>query len=181
MDYNFASYRDAYARTAGRSLAMPFAGAIVWTAVGIAGSFLPDRQAAVVLLVGSGVIFPLALLLARQLHEDLLSRESPLARLMAAAVLMVNLLWPLHIVLFLKDPSLLPLTLGVGLGLHWIVFGWIVQHPVGLVHAISRSILLPPLWAAFPDRRFVVLPGAIAVIYLVTIMMLTRPREIAPV
>ena len=138
---NFGTYRDAYARTAGRSLAMPIAGAIVWTAAGVAGRLLSDRLAGLALIFGSNVIFPLALLLARHLNEDLLSRESPLARLMGASVLIVNLLWPLHIVLFLKDPSFLPLTLGVGLGI----------------------------------------PGAIAFIYAVTIVMLIRRRTITPV
>ena len=177
MDEAFSAYRVAYARTAGRSLAMPIAGALVWLAFAIAGALLPERQAGLVMLFGSGVIFPLGLLLARVLGEDLLSRDSPFARLMGASTLMVNLLWPLHIVLFLQDPDLLPLTLGVGLGLHWIVFGWIVRHPVGLFHAIARSVLLPVLWVAFPDSRFVALPGAVTVVYVVTIVILVRRAD----
>lgn len=110
--------RADFDRQAGRSLALPLAGAIIWTIVGIAALFLPLRPAILLLLFGSGAIFPLGLALARLLHERLLDNSNPLARLMALCILMVNLLWALHLTLLNRDPALLPLSLGIGLGLH---------------------------------------------------------------
>lgn len=43
---------------------------------------------------------------------------------------MVNLLWAVHIPLFIYVPEFVPLSLGISLGLHSIIYSWIVQHPV---------------------------------------------------
>ena len=72
---------------------------------------------------------------------------------MGLSVLMVNLLWALHIPLFLYAPEFLPLSVGIGLGLHWIVYSWIIQHPVGLIHAILRTVLVLLAWFIFPESR----------------------------
>ena len=79
-----------------------------------------------------------------------LTNTNPLARLMGLCVLMVNLLWAVHIPLFLLDAAYLPLSLGVGLGLHWIVFSWIIHHPLGIVHACLRTVVVVALWWFFP-------------------------------
>jgi hypothetical protein len=109
---------------AGRSLALPIAGAVVWAVVGTSVLILPPRPATFVLLFGSGAIFPLGIAIAALLRERLLSNRNPLAQLMALCVLMVNLLWALHLMLLVRgDAAILPLSLGIGLGLNWIVFG----------------------------------------------------------
>lgn len=50
--------RNEFVQEAGRSLALPIAGAIVWFIAGIAALFLPAQIATYVLLFGSGAIFP---------------------------------------------------------------------------------------------------------------------------
>jgi hypothetical protein len=172
--------RDDYRRRSGRSMALPLAGTVVWTAVGCAGAVLPAKTAALVLLFGSGVIFPLGLLFGRLLGEDVMGRENPLARLMGAAVLMVNLLWPIHILFYLRDPSSLPLTVGIGLGIHWLVFGWIVQHPAGAFHAVTRTLLVAAVWIAFPAARFVAVSAVVVAVYLATLAWMARAPRPAP-
>jgi len=110
--------RQAYDRHAGRSIALPIAGAIVWTVIAIAGAVLEPRLATFVLLCGTGLAFPLALALARPLGERIIDNPSPLAGLMGRSVVMVNLLWAVHLTLAVQDWAYLPLTLGIGLGLH---------------------------------------------------------------
>jgi hypothetical protein len=56
----------------------------------------------------------------------------------------------------------------------WIPFSWMLQHPVGLIHAISRTILIVIAWFMFPSQRFVVIPAIIVVVYLISIFMLVR-------
>ena len=170
--------RREYRRTNGRSLSLPIAGTIVWSAIGFVGSRVSLSTAALVLLLGSGLIFPIGLVVARILGENVLDNRNPLGRLMGLAVLMVNLLWPVHIAFFLQDPTALPLTVGIGLGIHWIVFGWIVRHPVGLVHAIARTVLVTVAWFALPGQRFAIVPAVIVVVYLVTIVVLARSRRL---
>lgn len=61
---------------------------------------------------------------------------------MGLSVLMVNLLWALHIPLFLFVPEFLPLSVCIGLGLYWIVCSWIIQHPLGLIHVLLRTAVV---------------------------------------
>ena len=114
-----------------------------------------------VMLFGTGLIFPVALLIAKFRRENLTGRLNPLSRLMGMSVLMVNLFWAVHIPLLLGAPRFLPLSLGIGLGIHWIVYSWIIQHPVGLIHAILRTGLVVSVWAAFPTHRLLAVPVVI--------------------
>src|SRR5262245_53036210 len=105
--------RADFERRANRSLSLPIAGALVWAVVGVLGTVLPSRIGIYVLLFGTGLIFPLALLIARARGEQLLDNANPLAKLMAACVFMVNLLWALHLSLLLRAPAFVPLSVGI--------------------------------------------------------------------
>jgi len=169
-------YRKDFERSANRSVSLPIAGAIVWLAVGLLSTQLSERTGVLVLIFASGSIFPLGLFIARLRGESLVSSVNPLAKLMGLCVLMVNLLWAVHIPLFLYAPEFVPLSLGIGLGLHWIVYSWIVQHPVGMQHAILRTFLVVAVWTVFPDTRLLAISVAIALVYAITIWkMLNRP------
>lgn len=168
-------YRIDFEKNSNRSISMPMAGAIVWLLVALISTQVNERFALVILLFASGAIFPLALLIARFRAESVISSENPLAKLMGSCVLMVNLLWALHIPLFFYAPNFLPLSLGIGLGLHWVVYSWIIQHPLGLIHAILRTVLLLALWLLFPESRlFAIGLGVVAVYCLSIWQALTR-------
>jgi hypothetical protein len=167
-----AALRADYDRQAGRSLALPVAGALVWTAVGLLSLVLPERTATFVLLFATGAIFPLAMGLARLLDERLIDNFSPLARLMALSVLMVNLLWALHLTVILDTPAYVPLTIGIGLGLHWVVFSWVIGHPVGIIHAVLRTVLVTGAWWLLPDWRIAAVSAAVVVAYALAIVVL---------
>lgn len=172
MDDTLGMLRADFERQAGRSLALPIAGALVWMGVGLVALVLPERPATLALLFGSGAIFPLGLAVAALLRERLLDNRNPLARLMGLCVLMVNLLWALHLTLLAGDASYLPLSLGIGLGLHWVVFSWIIQHPVGIVHAVMRTVLATGLWWLFPAHPITAVAAAVVVAYLYAITAL---------
>ncbi len=172
MTNSLVELRADYDRQAGRSLALPLAGAIVWAVVGVAALFLTPRNSTFVLIIGTGAIFPIGLLIAVILRERLLNNTNPLAKLMGMCVLMVNLLWAVHITLFYIAPTLIPLTLGIGLGLHWIVFSWIIQHPMGTIHAITRTVLVTAAWWLFPENQMSAVAGAVVITYLYSIIAL---------
>lgn len=166
--------RTDFLHEAGRSLSFPIAGAIVWTVAGVAALVLPQHTAIFVLLFGSGAIFPLALALARGLGENPLANSNPLSRLMGLCVLMVNLLWALHLTLFFTQASFFPLSLGIGLGLHWVVFSWIIGHPVGTIHAALRTILATGLWWLLPTNPISAVALAVVIAYGYSIFTLSR-------
>lgn len=166
--------RAEFDKRAGRSLALPLAGAVVWAAIAVVGALVSPRTSTFVLVIGTGVIFPLGLLLARALGERLFTNTSPLAKLMAMCVLMVNLLWAVHITLLFTAPSLISLTVAISLGLHWIVFSWIINHPVGVIHAIARTLLVTAAWWYAPDHRVTAVAVAVVVSYLYSLLALRR-------
>lgn len=164
--------RADYEAQAGRSLALPIAGATVWAIVAVAGLILPNRPATLFLLFATGAMFPLALVLSRLLGERLLDNTSPLAKLMGLSVLMVNLLWALHLTAVFDAPAYVPLTIGIGLGLHWVTFSWVIGHPVGVVHAVARTLLVTAAWWLFSDARIAAVAAAVVIAYLYSIVVL---------
>lgn len=161
-------------------LAMPLAGALAWTAIGIAGAFLPTPKAAWALFIGTGMIFSLGLLVARFTGEDLLGKRrpgNPFDALFMRSVVMAWLVFAIAIPFFRIEPTSLPLTVGILAGLMWLPFGWIIRHWVGTFHAVARTVLCLAAWYAFPDARFVAIPAVIVATYAVTIVALQRrPR-----
>ena len=151
--------------SAKRSLSMPLAGAIYWLVVAIVSTQVPVSSGLLVLLFGSGLIFPIALLISNITKEVVFSSKNPLAKLMGASVLMVNLLWAVHIPLFLYAPEFLTLSFGIGLGLHWVVYSWIIQHPLGLIHAGLRTALILVMWFSFPESRILAVGVSIVFVY----------------
>jgi hypothetical protein len=161
-------------------MSMPIAGMIAWSAIAVAGATLSSKAALLMMMASTGAIFPLALLIAKFRREDLVSHANPLSKLMGLCVLMVNLLWGVHLSLYFGAPQYVPLSLGIALGLHWIVYSWIINHPLGVVHAILRTCLLVILWLMFPDQRVSAVAIAIVCVYIVSLVqMATRP--IAPI
>jgi len=171
--------RAEFARS--RFLAMPIAGTIAWSVVGVCGAFLPVGLAAWVLFIGTGSIFGMALLIARLLGEDLLGKTRPgnaFDALFMHTMVMSWLVFAIAIPFFQVKMTSLPLTVGILLGLMWVPFSWTIQHWVGLFHAFTRTALVLAAWYLFPGDRFVAVPAVIVVIYLMTIfVLLRRPRE----
>lgn len=170
--------RAEFARN--RFLAMPIAGTIAWAIVGVAGAFVPTGLAAWILFICTGSIFGLGLAVARFTGEDLMGKHGPknaFDHLFFLTVLSSWLVFAIAIPFFLVEPTSLPLSVGILSGLMWIPFSWMIQHPVGLWHGISRTVLVLAAWYLFPERRFLAIPAVIVAIYLVTIYLLARrPR-----
>jgi hypothetical protein len=168
--------RREFELSANRSVSMPIAGAIVWFTVAMLSTQFNERVGILILLFGSGAIFPIALLIARLRNEALISANNPLAKLIGLSVLMINLLWAVHVPLFLYAPEFVLLSIGIGLGLHWIVYSWIVQHPIGTIHAILRTLLVLGCWTAFPGQQLFAVGLSIVFVYCFSIWrMLIRP------
>lgn len=161
-------------------LAMPIAGAIAWTAIGISGLLLPTPLAAWALFIGTGTIFSLGLLVARFTGEDLLGKQrpgNPFDALFLRTVVMAWLVFAIAVPFFRLEPTSLPLTVGILAGLMWLPFGWMIQHWVGTFHAVTRTALCLLAWYAFPDHRFVAIPAVIVATYLLTIFALARRQR----
>ena len=168
--------RVEFDRAGGRTLAFPIAGMLAWVVAGLLGTRLTEEGACYALFIFNGLIFPVGLGIAKLCGEDVMSATSELDRLFGRSLVMVNLVWLIAIPFWLVMPSSLPLSIAVLSGLHWIVYGWIVQHPIGMFHAVARAVLAVVCWFVFPDYRFVVIPIVVVVMYAVTIYALATRK-----
>ena len=173
--------REEFARA--RFLAMPVAGMIAWTVVGIGGAWLPPAWQVWTLWLATGSIFGLGLLIARLTGEDLLGRTRPKNEfdgLFMCGVFGAWLVFAIVVPFVQADYTSLPLTMGILAGLMWMPFSWIIRHWVGYFHAVARTLGLVLAWYLFPDHRFVVLPAIIVGVYAVTLVVLARRTRALP-
>lgn len=172
------SLEEQRAEFAGRRyLAMPLAGLLAWTAIGIAGLTLPPFPAVLTLFVATGGIVYLALFLSRFTGEDLWGRRRPknvfdglFLHVLGSALTVYAIAIPF----FLVDYTSLPLTVGILTCLMWVPFGWIVQHWIGIAHLAVRTAGIVAIWYLWPEGRFVGIPFFIVAVYAVTIVVLEK-------
>lgn len=160
-----------------RFLTMPITGTIVWAGIGIAGVTLPLHQAVLAIYIGTGMIFYLALLVAKVIGEDILGRQRKgnfFDRVFLCGMAQALLVFGVAIPFGMTDHTAVPLAVGVLTGLMWLPFSVLVGHWVGYFHAIARTVLLVAAWHLFPDHRFTLLPAIIVAVYLVSIFVLAR-------
>ena len=152
-------------------ISLPVAGAVYWLALGAAGFALDEYVWCLVAFSASGLIFPLGLLLSKPLGARLLL-DSPLAGVVLPALVPVGLSFGVTIPAFYVDPTLVPLSLAVGMSLHWPVIGWLYGRPEFVAHAVVRVLLAVALWVALPGARFTALPLAVGAVYCATVAAL---------
>lgn len=160
---------------------MPIAGMIFWAVVGVTALFLEPVPVAYVVLFGSGMIFPLALLIDRATGSHRIQRssaENPLTRLFLRSIVMVVLLWPLAIIAahVAGDPTLVVLGGAILMGIIWIPYGWAANDPAGMHHAVGRAV---GCYAAFliapAPYRATAISAVVLLAYLYSLMRMRRP------
>ncbi|MEM9528577.1 MAG: hypothetical protein AAGA31_18330 [Bacteroidota bacterium] len=159
----------------GKFLATPIAGLIAWTIVGIAGLTLSTQATVWALFIATGSIVYLGMFISKFTGEDFLDKSKPkneFDSLFFYTVGQAILVYSIAIPFFIIDYTSLPLTVGILTGLMWLPFSWIIKHWVGIFHAVGRTLIVLALWYLFPEQRFVVIPFAIVVIYVITIYIL---------
>ena len=131
------------------------------------------------LFIATGSIVYLGMFVSKFTGENFLDKTKPkntfdtLFLLTAGQAILV---YSIAIPFFLVDYSSLPLTVGILTGLMWLPLTWIIDHWVGVFHAISRTIIILILWYLLPQHRFVAIPFAIVIIYILTIVILINRK-----
>ena len=162
-------------------LASPIAGMIAWSTVGISGLFFQDIITVWVLFIATGSIVYLAMGISKLTGENYLDKSKPsntFNKLFFLTVAQALLVYAIAIPFFLQDYTSLPLSVGILTGLMWLPLSWIIDHWVGLFHSITRTILIAVLWYLFPLQRFIVIPFAIVLVYIISIIILHNRNKI---
>ena len=164
----------------GKFLATPLAGIIAWLIVGIAGLTLPTQATVYILFIATGCIVYLGMFISKFTGENFLDQSKPkneFDKLFFFTVGQAILVYAIAIPFFMIDYSSLPLTVGILTGLMWLPLSWIINHWVGIFHALTRTTVVLVLWYLLPEQRFVAIPFAIVGIYIVTLLILKNRKQ----
>lgn len=165
--------RDEFAQR--RLIATPIAGMVAWMIVGVCSLFLGPFAISMVLFVAVGSIVYLGVFISKFTGENFLDKSRPknsFDRLFFYTVGMSALVYAIAIPFFLVDYTSLPLSVGILTGLMWLPISWIIQHWIGLVHGVARTIAVLLVWHLFPDHRFLAVPTVIVLLYVFAISVL---------
>ena len=157
--------RRRYFVAAGGGISLPVAGAIYWIVLGILGSRLETSDWELAAAAGSGMIFPVGLLLQGPLRANFMKAKSPVGGAAIWSIVAINMLWPLHFVIMNIDPELVSLSLAIAMTLHWPVIGWSYDSKVAIAHAFARIAAASLIYYGLPDERLTLLPFAMAGLY----------------
>lgn len=148
-----SSLRKSFRDTSTKS--MPVAGMLFWSVVGIASLLIEPQQLAYVVLFGSGMIFPLGVMIDRMTGKKLKRSETgnPVLKLFMQSLGLVVLVWPLVIISAMEaaNPDLIVLGGAILMGIIWIPFGWASDDPVGLEHAVGRAVICYATYLLAPE------------------------------
>lgn len=173
----FAEMQADFVRRRQGALSLPLTGILAYGAAALASPFVPKGHANLVLALCFWAIPPVAALIGRLRKEDFRGHEdNPLFALGKLARIMVLSTWAIHIPVWIHAPDLFPLTVGIAFGLHWVVFGWSIGHPLGLVHLGLRAALVPLAWYAVPGNRMGAVAAAVSLCYLLSVLQLRSLR-----
>ncbi|MGB0521866.1 MAG: DUF7010 family protein [Flammeovirgaceae bacterium] len=160
-------------------IASPLAGLIVWAIIGTVGWLFSEVIATWTIFIGTGSIAYLGIFLSKYTGEHFLDKKKPKNEFDSLFFFTVGeaiLVYAIAIPFFLVDYTSLPLTVGILSGIMWLPFSWIIKHWVGIFHALLRTILVVTLWYAWPEYRFVAIPFAIVLVYILSLIILNSRK-----
>ena len=160
-----------------RFLAMPLAGTIAWIIIGVSSFFLADKQLVWVTFIATGCIAYLGMFISKFTGENFLDKNKPkntFDSLFMHTVVQALFVYAIAIPFFLIDYSSLPLTVGILTGLMWVPLSWVIKHKIGIIHTALRTVLIVGLWYLLPEQRFLAIPCAVILVYLITIYVLEK-------
>ena len=170
LDQQLAEFRQR------RFLAMPLAGILVWFALIFTGALLSPRAQVLAVFVGTGSIVYVAMFLAKLTGEQLKFKSNKKRNffdtLFLSAVAMSFLCYALAIPFFLENYRSLPFAVAILTGLMWLPLSVLIQHWVGVFHAVVRTILCTLAWIMYPEHSFVLQPVIVVTMYVVSIAAL---------
>jgi hypothetical protein len=149
---------------------VPLAGAIWWATLGFLGYRVRPHLWIFIAFATSGLIFPLAILIAKIVRNNFMRDRTSVSDAMFPTLIPMVLFWPVAFSAYWTAPALVPLIMAIGMSVAWPVMGWLYgRTALFTTHAIVRAVVCFVLWNWFPATRFTLLPIAVSLIYLATI------------
>ncbi|WP_394201963.1 DUF7010 family protein [Shewanella waksmanii] len=180
MAKSLEQYREEYKQK--KLITMPIAGAIVWLLLGITALVVPAKNMVLPVYIGTGCIFYLALFISRFTGEKLLvkkAQRNPFDTLFLYTLGMSWCAFAVAIPFGLENYTAVPMAIGIVSGLMWLPISWSLEHNVGIIHTVLRTVLIVIAWYVFPEQRFIVIPFVIVFVYAISLyQLLSRYQQV---
>ena len=139
---------------------------------------------ALLVLFGSGMIFPLGVLIDRLRGHIMRSGTggNPVKAMFLQSLGLVVLVWPLVILAAraARDANLFVLGGAILMGMIWIPYGWAADDRTGMQHAIGRGILCYAAFLYVPaPYESLAISVAVIMAYLYSLARMRRPPTLA--
>ena len=158
-----------------RFIAMPLAGMLVWSAIGVASPFLDALEMTWLLYIGVGSIFYIGAGLSYVTGERFFSKNrtnTDFDKLFYVGMTMSLLVFAFALPVAAIDHHTVPLSLGILTGLMWMTWSWAAEHWVGYFHAVSRTAGIVAVWYLFPNNRVEAISAVIVFVYMISLLVL---------
>lgn len=142
--------RDRMAVATKRGLGMPIAGLLFWLAFAALVATKPPATAALLAFFATGLVFPIGYAITRALGGDLFDK-SPLASVGLIFNFSQFAYWPVLIVVYRIDPTLVPFAMAVLFGSHFAGYGWLYRSHGYWTLGIGMPVLATLLQVATPQ------------------------------
>jgi hypothetical protein len=142
---DITSARAALSSTTRKGVGLPLAGSVYWIVASVLFLLLPPKRAELLVMIGTGAIFPLGLLLSKLAHGDVMAKQPPLSNLGVVLAAVQLFYWPVLILCFVQLPLWFPFVAVVLFGSHFLPYGWLYQSPgyyfMGIALPIAATVL----------------------------------------
>ena len=154
------------------------AGALFFLVLALLPAVMPLRAVQLIWVLGLIVIFPVGILLGRLLGIEVITRNNPLGTLGGLIAGTQAFYLPVFIAVYQFQPDLLPLTIGVLGGAHFLPYAWLYNSRAYLFVALGTGLAAFILGGAFMASSLLLVPLAIALVYAAgTIWILQENRQ----
>ncbi|MDR2212012.1 MAG: hypothetical protein LBE21_00080 [Pseudomonadales bacterium] len=153
-------------------------GFIFWSYATITGLMFPLMIARVWWLVGTFMIFPVAMAASRILGADPFSNNNALGKLVGISHMgAIGLSFPIVLASFLYFPAALLLVMAILYSVDFPVMSWVFGSKIFWLHAALRTALVTLIWFTLPELRVPLIPITVALAYLLSIIAIPFLRR----
>ncbi|PFD41346.1 hypothetical protein CN285_12635 [Bacillus cereus] len=170
---NVSEAKKDLAQKTKRGFPVVLAGFLFWIIASITGVVLSEKQVVWVYLIGMGCVFPFGLMLAAILKIDMFAKGNPLGTLggVIGAINVLNI--PLVLLAYFQFPEWLPFVVAVLVGVHFLPYVWIYESKSYGLLSVGTVLVTSVCGILFAEKGFTVIPLAVTVVYLITLISLS--------
>jgi hypothetical protein len=176
-DETLAQLKSEHIVSTQRGYPILVVGAVYFLTLAILPAFMPRRTVQLIWVLGLCIVFPGGLLLARLLGIYLISKENPLGTLGGLIAATQVFYLPVFIAVYQFKPSILPLTVGLLGGAHFLPYGWLYNSRGYFFVALATGLSTLILGGPFMSSALTLVPLAIALTYALGTLWILRENQ----